>query len=171
VNQEKKESSVEDVGRRRPRARMKAYALNAGNTLKRRWFHGNQRKNMNRLFAVLSLMLLLTLSSMAQAGTDQLEKVYQHEWCAGKGQTEVVLPDKTRADCVTATHAIEFDFGKKWAESIGQSLYYSLQTGKRAGIVLILQKPSDRKFFIRLNSTIQHFNLPIDTWSVGKGAQ
>ena len=85
---------------------------------------------------------------------------------AHHGQAEVVLEDKTRADCITGTHAIEFDFGKKWAESLGQALYYSLQTGKRAGIVLILEEPKDRKYFIRLNSTIQHFGLPIDAWEV-----
>jgi hypothetical protein len=40
------------------------------------------------------------------------EKWYQQKWCeAHKGQTEVVLPDGTRCDCVTDTHAIEFDFG------------------------------------------------------------
>jgi hypothetical protein len=76
------------------------------------------------------------------------------------------LSDKTRADCITETHSIEFDFGKKWAESLGQALYYSLQTGKKAEIVLILESPKDRKYFIRLNSTIQHFNLPIDTWEM-----
>ena len=63
-------------------------------------------------------------------------------------------------------HAIEFDFGRKWAESLGQTLYYSLQTGKRAGIVLILEKPEDRKYLIRLNSTIQHFGMPVDTWEM-----
>jgi hypothetical protein len=40
------------------------------------------------------------------------EKWYQQKWCeAHKGQVEVVLPDGTRCDCVTDTHAIEFDFG------------------------------------------------------------
>ena len=80
----------------------------------------------------------------------------------------MVLADNTRADCITTTHAIEFDFGKKWAEAIGQSLFYSLQTGKRAGIVLILDNPRDRKYWIRLNSTIQHFGLPIDAWEMAK---
>jgi len=95
------------------------------------------------------------------------EKFYQNKWCATHyGQAEVVLADQTRADCITATHAIEFDFGKKWAESLGQALYYSLQTGKRAGIVLILESPTDRKYFIRLNSIIQHFGLPVDTWEM-----
>jgi len=95
------------------------------------------------------------------------EKYYQVAWCNNaKGQVEVVLPDKTRCDCLTATHAIEFDFGSKWAESIGQSLYYGLQTGKRPGVVLILKKQKDYRYWLRLNSTIQHYKLPIDTWKI-----
>lgn len=74
------------------------------------------------------------------------------------------------AICLTTKNAIEFDFGKKWAEAIGQSLYYSLQTGKRAGVVLILETPKDRKFWIRLNSTIDFYKLPIDTWQTGSGS-
>jgi len=66
----------------------------------------------------------------------------------------------------SAEYPIEFDFGKKWAESLGQALYYSLQTGNRAGIVLILEGPQDRKYWIRLNSTIEHFRLPIETWEM-----
>jgi hypothetical protein len=39
---------------------------------------------------------------------------------AHRGQVEVVLPDGTRCDCLTETHAIEFDFGRGWGEAIGQ---------------------------------------------------
>jgi hypothetical protein len=85
---------------------------------------------------------------------------------AYRGQVEVVLPDGTRCDCVTDTHAIEFDFGDHWSEAVGQSAYYAIQTGKKAGIVLILETMKDRKYWIRLNTTIEHFNLPIDTWNV-----
>jgi len=28
----------------------------------------------------------------------------------------------------------------------------------------------DRKYWIQLNTTIEHLNLPIDTWSVGSAA-
>ncbi len=52
----------------------------------------------------------------------------------------MVLPDKARVDCVTDTHAIEFDFAKKWGESIGQALYYATILNKQAGIVLIMEK-------------------------------
>lgn len=110
------------------------------------------------------MLAMLFLSTTAHAFP---EKHYQDAWCAEHGgQTEVVLKDGTRADCVTATHAIEFDFGKKVAEAIGQSLWYSIQTGKRAGIVLILKKQSDRKYLARLNKTIEHLSLPIDVWEM-----
>jgi len=58
------------------------------------------------------------------------------------------------------------DLGNDWVETIGQSAYYALQTKKKAGIVLILGTMKDRKYWIRLNTTIEHFNLPIDTWSI-----
>lgn len=93
------------------------------------------------------------------------EADYQNKWCqrAG-GLTEVVQADKTRVDCLTRNYAIEFDFGSKWAESIGQALYYSIQTGKKPGIVLILEKESDYKYWIRLNTVIEHSDLNIRTW-------
>ena len=128
---------------------------------------------MNRLITVGVIVFIFVLSIQAELAKASVrsEKAYQIEWCQGKGQTEYVLPDRTRCDCLTDTHAIEFDFGKKWAEAIGQSLYYSLQTGKRAGVVLIAETKADHKFFIRLNSTVQCFNLPIDTWIIGAGAK
>lgn len=83
-----------------------------------------------------------------------------------KGEIEYVLSDKTRVDCLTHVHAIEVDFAHKWYEAVGQSLFYSLHTGKRAGILLILEKPDDYKYFIRLNSTIKYHKLKIRTWFV-----
>ncbi|QXD24577.1 hypothetical protein F7C95_01340 [Opitutia bacterium ISCC 51] len=57
----------------------------------------------------------------------------------------MVLEDRTRCDIVTATHAIEVDFADKWAEAIGQSLNYAMQTGKKAGIVLVLKDRGDEE--------------------------
>ncbi len=49
---------------------------------------------------------------------------YQDRWCRERGgQVEVVLPDKTRCDCVTDTHAIEFDFGNKLTAAINIKLF------------------------------------------------
>lgn len=124
---------------------------------------------MRKLLIIMTCCLCL--SGPALAGKRlKPEKEYQTDWCSDRGKMEFVLPDKTRCDCLTATHAVEVDFGNKWAEAIGQSLYYAFKTGKRAGILLILEKPSDQRYWLRLNSTIEHYNLPIDTWAVGAGA-
>ena len=89
---------------------------------------------MKRLILIFCIILFAT---PAQAKRLHHEKHYQTQWCRDNGgETEVVLPDRTRCDCLTDKHAIEFDFGNKWAESVGQVLYYSIQTGKKAGIVL-----------------------------------
>ena len=113
-------------------------------------------------------LFFLLFASLASAKNLHLEKFYQEKWCAANGgRAEVVLPDNTRCDCLTSSHAVEFDFGPKWSESIGQSLHYSLLTGKKAGIVLILEKPDDDRYWDRLNRIIKHFRLPIDTWKTG----
>ena len=84
-----------------------------------------------------------------------------------KGQIEFVLTDRTRIDCLTDTHAVEYDFGKKWAEAIGQSLHYAMWTGRRAGIILILS-PTEQRFLKRAKAVIVHYNLPIDVWEIAK---
>ena len=57
------------------------------------------------------------------------ESSYQHAWCSiHNGIEEYKNSDFTRVDCLTDTHAIEFDFADKWAESIGQALHYSFMT-------------------------------------------
>jgi len=115
-------------------------------------------------------MLLITflIPGNALGAHACLESWYQTAWCdAHAGKREILMPDGSRCDCVTVSHAIEIEFAVKWAEAIGQALFYSLQTGKRGGIVLIVERDSELRFWIRLNSTIQHFGLPLDTWMVG----
>lgn len=105
------------------------------------------------------------LAWSAAAVAHQPERYYQEKWCAEhKGSTEVVLSDRTRVDCLTEAHAIEFDFGHKWAEAIGQALGYAIETNRRPGIVLIVESHREYKHWIKLNSVIDHFKLPIDTW-------
>jgi hypothetical protein len=117
-----------------------------------------------KTFFIIFVVVFMTVS--ADAKNLHPERFYQDRWCAGKGQSEYILPDQTRCDCLTSSNAVEFDFGKKWYEAVGQALYYSLQTGKRGGVALIIEEPDDNKYWLRLNSTIQHFNLPIDTWKI-----
>ncbi len=80
------------------------------------------------------------------------ESSYQHAWSAEhNGEEEFINDDYTRVDCLTDTHAVEFDFANKWAESVGQALHYQNMTGKRAKVVLILENPAkEMKYFERV---------------------
>ena len=120
------------------------------------------------LTVCVAVITLVAISAPAE----QLhsEKYYQMRWCFSHGgMVGIMLGDKTRCDCVTESHAIEIEFADKWADAIGQSLYYSLQTGKIAGIVLILESETDHKYWEQLNSTIENFELPIETWEISPG--
>lgn len=122
-----------------------------------------KRKLAIAALAVVAILLLLSVAPLFAA-----ERDYQKAWCDAHGGTmEVVLPDKTRVDCLTETHAIEFEFAPKWAEAIGQSLHYAALTGKRPGVVLIMA-PGDEKFRSRLLTTVTSFCLRIDLWEVSK---
>jgi hypothetical protein len=109
-----------------------------------------------RLFTII---LLIYLTFPVHAKRLHPEKWYQNQWCvAQNGKSEVVLEDRTRCDCLTTTHAIEFDFANKWYSAIGQSLHYALLTNKRAGIVLILESENDKKYLDRLNRVIERID-------------
>ena len=94
------------------------------------------------------------------------EKYYQKIFCNKMGgEIEYVLSDKTRVDCLTSSYAIEVDFAPKWAESIGQSLYYGLMTKKKAGVLLILENGAkDRKYLSRLIKVADEVDITI--WTI-----
>ena len=82
---------------------------------------------------------------------NQSEAYYVNQWCTSDfGRKEAVLWDMTRVDCLAKDYAIEFDFAKKWAESIGQSLYYAKLTKKEPAVGLILDAPTDYKYVKRI---------------------
>lgn len=81
--------------------------------------------------------------------SDYKEADYVRENCNGK--IEYLLSDKTRVDCLTDEYAIEFDWAKKWAEGIGQSLYYSKMTGKKPAVALIIKSPEEQKYADRIH--------------------
>ena len=123
-----------------------------------------------RVVVGMVCMALAGWPGAATAGRQHRELWYQEQWCAERGgRSEVVLGDGTRVDCVTDTHAVEFDFANKWAEAIGQSLHYARQTGFRAGVVLIAEDARDSRHWDRLMGNIAYFGLPIDVWQVGAG--
>ena len=115
---------------------------------------------MKKLF--LLILMLLFGANVSVAAHLYPEKYYQTEWC-GKwnGKQEYKLKDNTRVDCLTTNYAVEFDFAPKWAESIGQALYYAKKTKKHPAVILIIEKPADWKYYHRLNEIAQDYHVTV----------
>lgn len=113
------------------------------------------------LILIICFSILLT-ATICYAAHSPKEREYQNTWCKQyNGIAEYKLKDNTRVDCVTTNYAIEFDFANKWAEAIGQSLYYGLMTNKKPAVVLIIEKPSDFRYYYRIEKVANflHFKL------------
>ena len=74
---------------------------------------------------------------------------------------EYLLQDKTRVDCLTNYYAVEFDFAKKWAESIGQSLYYGEMTGRQPAIGLIIESQKDNRYYYRILPLCNRYGIKL----------
>lgn len=94
------------------------------------------------------------------------ESSYQHAWCsAHNGIEEYENSDKTRVDCLTDTHAVEFDFANKYYEAIGQALHYGVMTGKKPKVVLILDSKylnQQMKYFERVKRIGEVYNIDVE---------
>lgn len=125
----------------------------------------------------MKYLLLLLLSFPAFA----LEKDYQIPWCEANGGTwespAVTIRDQFTGkvegyvDCLTATHAIEVDYDYKWKPAKTQAEWYAMNTGKRAGILLIITKNKNgtqNSGEKKLRDLINHLGSPIDIWTVPK---
>lgn len=130
---------------------------------------------MKKICILFVLLLTSTISYSQNTENEKktvLEKYYQNGFAIiMHGQKEVVLNDLTRVDIVTDTFAIEVDFAKKWAESIGQSIYYALELNKKPGILLIVDGNKDDRYVRRLmnvaikcNITVWLMDINSDDW-------
>lgn len=123
------------------------------------------KKQFSLFFTLVAVILYLffekDLSINKQDDAKHDEKYYQTKMCNEfGGDMEYVLFDKTRVDCLTKEYAIEVDFAKKWAEGIGQSLYYAEVTGKKPAIGVISGE-GDEKYLDRIRRVGDKFGIKI----------
>ncbi|USE37798.1 hypothetical protein [Endozoicomonas sp. SCSIO W0465] len=121
---------------------------------------------LNKITTPIFALIMATSPTVIRA--QPAESWYQQVWCEGMdGKIEHRLPDGRRIDCLTDQYAIEIEFARKWQEAIGQSLNYSMLTGKKAGIVLVLKATEDQTHWQQLLTVIEHYTLPIKVWKLG----
>jgi len=115
-----------------------------------------------QLSRVVFVLFLIGLSSVLNAAHIHRERYYQKQLCnLHGGVMEVVLSDRSRVDCLTKEYAIEVDFAKKWAQSIGQSLYYAYMTQKKPAIGLIVDLKKDQRFIKRVKPMCQKHKIKL----------
>ena len=116
-----------------------------------------------RLNALLSLAWLTCLAS--PLAHSQSEAEHRDRLCAGWATEVYFESTRTRADCLSPTHAIEVDWSSKWAEGIGQALHYADMTGLIPGLILICDNRSTcQRHFLTAEQTVANWGLPIKIW-------
>lgn len=102
-------------------------------------------------------LLFFLFSFSVEAKNLHPEKYYQEKYCSGV--MEYKLDDGTRVDCLTDEYAMEFDFANKWAEAIGQALYYAKKTGKKPAVFLIVENKNQWKYIERVYSLCKEYGI------------
>jgi hypothetical protein len=129
-------------------------------------------------------LLAITLLSNTQAAQAFLESDFVQRYCPNMPH-EYRMPDNTRTDCISDTHAIEVEKSQYWHQAIGQSLHYALWTRqiaespqafsewsavlskpRKAGIVLVCVLPRETctDHYVRLFRIVEEYKLPITIW-------
>ena len=112
------------------------------------------------VFLILFIFFLPLFAQQQTVTHQHPEKYYQNIIAKDiGGQTEVILPDKTRIDIVTPTKVIEVDFANKWYEAVGQTIHYAIQTGKKPTIWLIKETDADDKHIERCYAACEKIRL------------
>lgn len=127
---------------------------------------------MKRFLLFMPLLALIVCSNAFAKKHVFYERYYQSNTCTSKyfknpkRESRPTLDVRLRVDCMTDRYAIEYDFARKRSEAIGQSLEYAYLTGKRAGIVLIVETRKDRISLARLRRLLPHLKDKITLWKV-----
>lgn len=113
----------------------------------------------NRLFPVAVLLTALGLAAwtapalkppkiMSETNIVKTMLVPALHGIASPDAVEVRLWDRSRVDFMTDDYAFEVDWSKKWAEGVGQALFYGRMTGKKPGLFLLVKDIDDERHFI-----------------------
>jgi hypothetical protein len=99
---------------------------------------------------MLKILVLLTLFAPLQVNDEFSSEVDNSAIIADKNgwETEVVMDDGSRCDILNDTHAIEVEWATKWKEAPAQAVLYSIFTGKKPKVILLVKSKTKEKLHI-----------------------
>ena len=83
---------------------------------------------------------------------DFVELIQRTEEAFSEYPVEAPLWDRSRVDLLGPDMAIEVDWSSKWAEGVGQALYYGVIADRQSGLILLLkdgQSAKNRLYLMR----------------------
>ena len=130
--------------------------------------------SMKTILGFLTVALFLSFPSDALEARSEDDHV--KEWCTrNNGEIEYHFKDRTRVDCLTSTHAVEFKLAEEWQDvvrSVGQVIHYARMAERRPGIVLVVRAENECKWVQRLEEDLKGVSVngnSIQLWVVGPG--
>lgn len=117
------------------------------------------------IFFILAVMAFSVNAETEIEAVDRIAPNY------ASAEVEVRLWDGTRVDILTPTHAIEVDWADKWAEGIGQALYYAALTDREPMVLLLVENyDDDAKYIYRCQTVCEMYGIDLETvQSLGRG--
>lgn len=109
---------------------------------------------MSKWFYIILLFTCCVAVSSSQTESDYTRRIQKHLG----GRLEVPV-SHGRVDLMTEDYAIEVELAPEWKESIGQALWYGLQSNKKPGIVIVMRQRSDYKYVQMLYSTLRYAGI------------
>lgn len=105
---------------------------------------------------ILSVFVIFSVFTQVSAQSENDYADFIQSLIGGQREYSV---QSGRVDLLTDKYAFEIEWANKWKESIGQSLWYAVQTNKKPGIILLMKTKSDYKYFIQLNTALEYADL------------
>ena len=83
-----------------------------------------------------------------------------------RGEAEARTFDGSRCDVLTATHAIEVEWVKKWQEAVGQCLLYAAAFNRKPKIILLTRgKDTEEIYYLRALAVCNKGGIELETVS------
>ena len=84
-------------------------------------------------------------------------------------EPEFVAADGSRVDILSSEVAWEVEWAKKWQESIGQAVWYSIVTSRKGGVILLLRnKPTEKVYIARCAACCRAAGLEFQVFETRK---
>lgn len=116
--------------------------------------------NIPAVIISFALIFLLTAPVFAE-GRDSREE----GWCIQHfGIFDYLFDDGSKIECYLENHAVEIDYLYKWEKTVEQALVYSVKTGQKPGVVLILKDQKERQKLEKIKEATD--SLGVTLWTI-----